>query len=745
MNGRIRSNNDETRKRVTTRSAGPAIFVTAVAAILLCGVLLFLSARQADRVAMERQRSLLQSTIVEAARDTAHEQEAVTVWDDAVRKIQVRDLPWIDSNLGIWMHSYYGHDEVLITELDGRPIYQMRAGHRVRVDPQGAIRRAAAPLIEQIHRALAKPLQNVGGTGITIGAIDLASVSGHPAVVSVKPIAWEKESGTKAGRIEYLHISVKYLDGPLLHRLGRQYQIANVGFSRAAPADGGVSIPLISRGGRRFGFLTWEPFKPGSLVVRGIAPVMVLALLLISILVVFLWRRARTGALKLEASEAQAQHLAFHDALTGLDNRNLFEEQTARELARARAEGRTIAYLYVDLDGFKQVNDTLGHHAGDDLLKAVADRLLDCVGITDLLGRLAGDEFAVLQLDLPDLAAAEALSQKIIESLSRPFSVGGARADIGASIGIALGPTETAEPSELARRADIALYEAKAAGRGCWRLFEPAMDASRRGRREIQEALRAALAAGDQFELHYQPVYAARSQRITGAEALLRWRHPERGMISPAMFVPIAEETTLIEPLGEWVLERALADFADVPGLMLAVNVSAVQLRNPAFADKLLRLLDAEKFDPRRLEIEITETSFIENAASCRPNLQKLRARGVRVALDDFGTGYSSFSHLSEFEVDRIKIDRSFVSSIGAGDQGVPIVRSIVSLAKARRLSITAEGVETIPQRDYLARIGCTALQGYLLARPMPFLRFLQLISAPRTAEPPTVFVGTAA
>jgi len=276
-------------------------------------------------------------------------------------------------------------------------------------------------------------------------------------------------------------------------------------------------------------------------------------------------------------------------------------------------------------------------------------------------------------------------------------------------------------------------------------VFEPAMDTNRRGRREIQEAMRAALASNSEFELHYQPIYAARSQRITGAEALLRWHHPERGMISPAMFVPIAEETTLIEPLGQWVLERALADFADVPGLTLAVNVSAVQLRNSAFADRLLRLLDAEGFDPRRLEIEITETSFIENAASCRPNLQKLRARGVCVALDDFGTGYSSFSHLSEFEVDRIKIDRSFVSSIGTGDQGVPIVRSIVSLAKARRLSITAEGVETASQRDYLARIGCTALQGYLLARPMPFSRFLQLVSMPRDGEPPSVYAGTAA
>ena len=718
----------EARERVTMRTTAPAVFLTAMAAILLCAVLLSLSAREANQVALSRQHSLFRAVLLQSQHGVAHDQESVTVWDEAVQKVRGRDFDWIDANLGIWMHSYFGHDEVLVTELDGRPVYIMKNGRRMPpLHRDGGLLHTARPLMAELRPKLSAPIGGGDDTVITPGAMDLAMVSGHPAVVSIKPITWERNDGPRSGRAEYLHISAKYLDGAWLGQLGRQYQLQDLAFSRSRPPRGYGVVPLISRRGARLGFLSWKPFAPGTLVARRIAPAMILALVAIASVVGFLWRRIRADALKLQASDAQAQHLAFRDSLTGLANRNLFEEQVARELSDARAEGRSLAYLFLDLDGFKHVNDTLGHPAGDALIKAVAERLAQCVGPADLLARLAGDEFAILQTDLAEHVNAEALCASILERLANPFLIAGTRVDIGASIGIAIGPGQAADPTELARKADIALYEAKAAGRGCARLFSPEMDASRRGRREIEEALRAALETGDQFELHYQPLCTARTLCITGAEALLRWRHPEKGMIPPAEFIPIAEEIGLIEPLGRWIFETALDDLARMPGLTVAINVSAVQLRNPDFAADLLAMIEQRRLDPRRIEIEITETSFIENAAACRPNLQHLRARGVRVGLDDFGTGYSSFSHLNEFDVDRIKIDRSFVSSIGVGDEGIPIVRSMVSLAKALGLGVTGEGVETEAQRAYLARVGCTSVQGYLVAPALPLPEFLYM------------------
>ena len=728
MSSRVVSYFQEARDGVTQRTTAPAVFLIALAATLLCAILLFLSAREANQVALARQHSLLSAVLTKSERGVAHDQESATVWNEAVRKVRDRDFDWVDANLGVWMHSYFGHDEVVVTELDGRPVYAMKDGRRrPPTAAEAGLLRLARPLMAELRPRLANPDASRDGTVITPGAMDLAILSGHPAVISVKPITWERDYGTRGGRAEYLHVSAKYLDGEWLGQLGRQNQLQDLAFSQARPGSGYGFVPLVSRSGTRLGFLVWKAFEPGTLVAQRIAPAMALALVVIGLMVGYLWRRIHADALKLKASEAQAQHLAFRDMLTGLANRNLFEEQVARELSDARADGRGLAYLFIDLDGFKHINDTMGHPAGDALIQAVGERLAHCVGPADLVGRLAGDEFAVLQTDMAHPADVEALCARILESLATPFFIAGTRVDIGASIGIALGPGQAADPTELARKADIALYEAKAAGRGCARLFRPEMDASRRGRREIEEALRAALESGDQFELHYQPLCSARALRITGAEALLRWRHPEKGMIPPAQFVPIAEETGLIEPLGRWVFETALDDLSRMLGLTLAINVSAVQLRNPDFASDLLAMIDQRRIDARRIEIEITETSFIENAAACRPNLQQLRARGVSVGLDDFGTGYSSFSHLSEFDVDRIKIDRSFVSSIGAGDEGIPIVRTIVNLAKALGLAVTGEGVETEQQRAYLARVGCSTVQGYLISPAVPLPEFLRM------------------
>jgi predicted signal transduction protein with EAL and GGDEF domain len=350
----------------------------------------------------------------------------------------------------------------------------------------------------------------------------------------------------------------------------------------------------------------------------------------------------------------------------------------------------------------------------------VAARLLANVRANDLVARIGGDEFAIVQVDIEDPAAAEVLCMRIIEEVSRPFDVAGTQVRVGISMGIACGPEDAAERIDLARKADIALYEAKAAGRGRYVFFAEEMDASLRVRKQMEADLRAALESFEAFEVYYQPLYSAQSGTMTGAEALVRWHHPDHGTLSPSIFVPIAEETGLVEQLGEWVLEQACRAASRWPIGTIAVNVSAVQLRNARFAERVVAILEASGLTPERLELEITETSFIESAASCAPNLARLRARGVRVALDDFGTGYSSFTHLRNFDVDRIKIDRSFVSGISSGTDGSPIIQAIIDLAKASGLKVTAEGVETTEQRDFLSRIGCNSLQGFLLSRPVP-------------------------
>ena len=710
-------------RRFAVRIISPTIAAVFVMAALVAGLML-LSAQQADSLATRRQQQLLATVLKQSIQRTAHDQEASTVWDDAVLQFRrpILDLDWIDANLGVWLHTYYGHDEAFVVNASDRPVYGMRGGRRVvPATYDRTLRSVATPLIEQLRRKLShRSPGDVSASAQSPGAIDLGVVGGHPAIVSVKPIIPESSKVKEVPNAAFLHISVRYLDGTFLQELAERYQLDAAAFSQSAPADQRSGVALTSAAGRELGHLTWVPVQPGSLIVKRLGPLLGLALLVMMVVVAVLLRHVRQSTLALEASEAQAQHLAFHDALTGLPNRAMFEDRLAHEVARMRGRSESVAVLYLDLDGFKTVNDTLGHPAGDELIREVGKRLAATIRSTDLVARIGGDEFAIVQCDIDSRAAAEILCMRLIEAIHVPFDIAGTQARVGISLGLALGPIDAGDRSELARKADIALYEAKAAGKGRYVFFAESMDATIRRRREIEGSLRSALEAGDQLEVYYQPLYSARTGEIAGAEALVRWHHPEHGLISPAMFVPIAEETGLIEQLGEWVLEQACRAAARWPISTISVNVSAVQLRNRDFADRVIAVLDEAGLDPARLELEITETSFIENAANCEPNLIALRQRGIKLALDDFGTGYSSFTHLQNFAVDRLKIDRSFVSTIGKDEEGSPIIQAIVDLAKASGLKITAEGVETAEQSAFLSHAGCNSLQGYLLAHPMP-------------------------
>ncbi|THD49495.1 MAG: EAL domain-containing protein [Bradyrhizobium sp.] len=420
-------------------------------------------------------------------------------------------------------------------------------------------------------------------------------------------------------------------------------------------------------------------------------------------------------------------HLAHYDLLTDLPNRAHFRGELERALERVQ-RGERIAILYIDIDEFKSVNDTLGHAVGDELLKVVGDRLRGCVGKNDVVARLGGDEFAVIQSDVRAPTDVSELLKRIYERIRAPLECGGHLLTTDASIGVALAPDDGTDLNELLKNADLAMYGAKADGRRTYRFFEPSMDARVKALRALEVDLRKAIVEGA-FEIHYQPLIDLRSRAITGCEALLRWRHPEHGMIEPARFIPVAEDTGLINQLGEWALDAACAEAASWPDhIKIAVNVSPVQFRNQTLALKVAAALAASGLSANRLELEITEAVLIRDDEAALATLHELRRLGVRIALDDFGTGYSSLSYLQRFPFDKIKIDRSFIENIAASEASSSIVRAVVGIGAARNMTTTAEGVETEAQREILCKLGCTEMQGYLFSPAIPAAEIARLL-----------------
>jgi diguanylate cyclase (GGDEF)-like protein len=416
---------------------------------------------------------------------------------------------------------------------------------------------------------------------------------------------------------------------------------------------------------------------------------------------------------------AQISYLARHDALTGLANRAVLVEELGHRLKR-NARGEDLALLYLDLVQFKAVNDSHGHTVGDELLREVAGRLRACARYSDLIARLGGDEFAIVQCGAPQPMASRLLAQRLIDALSSTFELGEIHAHIGTSIGIAVAPFDGDAPEALLRNADLALYRSKGDGRGTMRYFEPTMDQSAQARRALETDLREALGQG-QFHLEYQPQVRLRDGMVSGVEALLRWRHPVRGAVSPAEFVPLAEETGLIVPIGRWVLEQACRDAMRwPPGVRLCVNVSAVQFRKGTLLVDVARALADSGLAAGRLELEITESVMIRDPSQSVALLRQLREAGLSVALDDFGTGYSSLSTLHSFEFDRLKIDRSFVKQLGQSASALTIVRAVAGLARNLGIATTIEGVETPAQWAIALQEGCDEVQGFLYSRPRP-------------------------
>ena len=434
-----------------------------------------------------------------------------------------------------------------------------------------------------------------------------------------------------------------------------------------------------------------------------------------------------------QKAQEQIAHMARHDALTDLPNRVLLRERLEQELKRVK-RGECLAMLCLDLDHFKSVNDTLGHPIGDTLLKLVADRLRGCTREPDTIARLGGDEFAIIMTQLQQPSDAAALAKRIRDSIMRPYQIDGHQIISDISIGISIAPIDGTEPDRLMKNADLALYGAKSEGRGTYRFFEQEMDTRMKARRDLEMDLRNAL-ANDQLELYYQPLVNLQTNEISAFEALLRWNHPTRGMISPADFIPIAEETGLIIPIGDWVVATACEQAVNWPDhVKVAVNLSPAQLKNRNLVKVVSTALAESGMAANRLQLEITESLLMQNTFSTLATLHELRKLGVQIAMDDFGTGYSSLSYLRSFPFDKIKIDRSFIQDLSNGAEPLAIVNAVAGLAKCLNMVSTAEGVETQQQFDALQAVGCTEMQGYLFSKARPAGEIAQFFAEHETS-----------
>ncbi len=679
---------------------------------------------QADRVSLERQKVFFANGLQDQIAAVKREQESVAVWDDSVTNAKAGNQAWMAENLSVWMYSYYGHNRVYVLDDANRAIHAMREGEVVSPAVFGEDEPALQPTIARLRQMMGK---DAGQAGARFVADDLVSLGGQPAILSVTPLVPSSDRLTQAPGSEYLHVSIEFINDAVIGKIAQKYLLAGAHLLPMAQPLGSAAIPLVDKQGVILGYIAWDQERPGLTLVRKAGPALALAALVAASVLGFLLRRLRRASSALQNSQDQAQYLAFHDTLTGLPNRALFEDRLRRALLTSSHETGKVALLYLDLDRFKHVNDTLGHPAGDELVRQTAARLQHTVRDVDTVARLGGDEFAVILIDVRDIRGAEDISERVLHKLQEPFKLIDDQVFVSASIGIALSTGPDSDADDLLRKADIALYEAKKNGRGRYQVFAGDMDDLLLRKRKVESELRNALNGGTGIKLAYQPVFAANGKTIIGAEALIRWAHEVHGALPAAQFIAIAEERGMIGQLGAWALLEACSFAVRTKLPWLAVNVSPLQLRDAGFAEQVASVLAETGLAPERLQLEITENVLLENNDTTTTTLANLRQAGVGIVLDDFGTGYSSLSYLRRHAIDKLKIDRSFVRLLdGDGNSGA-IVRALIDLAGALKVEVTAEGVETEAQKTMLVAMGCQQLQGYLLSPPLEPAQLLAL------------------
>lgn len=701
---------------------GPIGAMTISGLVLLVALSLFLIDRF-DVVAAQREQVLVEHGFARQVDELSAVVATQVDWDAAIVSLDHKFNPgWADFNVGNYLYTFNGFSHAFVLDRNEVPIYAAVRGERAAPQAFAEFAGVAGKLVPGIRAAELRrgPFrQRAGKNNIVIPPIQastttrLADVSYIVTATLVQP---DFGKALPKGPRAPIVITAKPIDRTLLDAFAARYLLNKlILLGPGVHPEGRQQIVLRDFDGNNVIALSWVPRRPGTALRQMLQWPLFGGIAVLGLLALLVMRRGASIVSELIASEARARHLAYHDQLTQLPNRALLFEKLRLGLARLADGDANLAVICVDLDRFKDVNDTLGHHAGDWLIQTVATRLREVCDKQATIARLGGDEFIVLYPCSSEAAAAD-LAQRIVASISEQIVCEFGRINVGCSLGVAIIDHAGVEPTEALRWADVAMYRSKDNGRGCVTFFEPEMDDALRARRALESDLRSALSDGS-LRMVYQP-QVDRSGEARAVEALVRWDHPQRGAISPGIFVPLAEETGLILPLGEFVLRRVFAETGGWGDLRVGINVSAVQLRSSGFAALVTRLVAQAGVDPANYEIELTETALLGDDPVTAANVEALKRLGFSIALDDFGTGYSSLSVLQRFSVNRIKIDRSFVCALDDGGEGDALVDAMIKLARSLGLSVIAEGVETASQRDRLLACGCKEFQGYLTGMP---------------------------
>lgn len=684
----------------------------------------------ADRNAMARQERLAVRALSAEIARLPEQQRSAATWDEAIYRTRSLDYDWIDANLGSWMQSYFGHNESYILDGSNKAVFASVGGDRLPPSVFEGRAAAIAPLVEEFRAFVGTLDEASEGTDLEQGEVSVVEpvkFADKAALVSIVPIISDTGNVPQPPGTEALHVAVRYIGPEFARQIGEPIELKNVSFAAEIAADQ-TGIPLADSEGNVISWLLWEPDRPGMALLMRLLPVLAVCGLVSSVLIWWVASRLIRVSQQLHVSEAQARFLAHHDVLTGLPNRALFQESLTQALHAADRTGEPLAVVAIDLDNFKHVNDTLGHPAGDELIRQVGSRLSAVIRAGDTVARFGGDEFLVLLPNMGDDNALHRVCAKIIDELSHPFVLLGAFKSIGASAGAVRAVSADQDQSDILRRADTALYNAKLTGKNRYCLFEDDLTRTAENRNQLENDLRAALSAEGELRVVYQPVHDA-DGKITGAEALCRWDHPSLGALSPEIFIRVAEERGLIHDLGRWMLEKSCSFAARSQLERISVNVSPLQLRNDDFVPMVLEILESTGLAPGRLELELTEKVVLERSKQIHRTLVRLRTTGIRIALDDFATGNSSLQYLRDHHVDCVKIDRTFVARLGEDQECNDLVEAIIRMAHAMRISVTVEGVETEKQRRILKGMGCKAFQGYALNAPMEHAQLVDLLS----------------
>ncbi len=711
------SRRDQTRLSLVM----PIGAIVAVAIICVIAAVLT-SAQRADEVSLNRERQLIRQAMTDQGARVLREVESSASTEHATLKLRDDyDQQWAERRAE-WMETYFGLDVVAIA--DGQDHIKYALFHAANDAGEDGIRAEIAPSLDLLRgRLKARP-----GDAVPIIASQDPAKPGRstallqqfldrPAIVAA--VAVGSDSDLAAGNDQApIVIAVKYIDDEMLRDIGSALQLADLHETDNPEAAAGEQITdLTDVAGGTIARFAWKPTKPGGQIVQSVLPFIAVALGGFALLVGLVMRYMRRTAEALKAGEMRLRHLALHDPVCGLPNRIFFSERLEALIRAVRSGGPSAAVFYIDLDHFKDVNDTLGHHIGDELILNVTQRLSRIMRAEDLVARLGGDEFAIITHCASNSYSLQAIAGRIITAVCAPYSINGNNIIIGASIGIAVLDRHARDAADILRYADMALYRAKNEGRNRACIYDAAMDADLSNRKLLEGDLLHAIKSGE-LTAAYQPIVNASGDDIVGVEALARWNHPTIGPIPPSQFIPIAEHSGLIIELGEYMLRRACLDGRAWPGLTVAVNVSPLQFRRSDFVELVERVLAETNFDANRLELELTESTLLGNLETAELSMLRLKAIGVRFALDDFGTGYSSLLYLRRFPFDKLKIDSSFVRSIEKAPDAAAIVHAVVSLGRGLGMRVTAEGVETAEQHLFLRAAGIHSMQGYRFGKP---------------------------